>query len=79
MKTPQKASRRISQSLAKRKSTRCSETGVEKKNDDIRPFFHRKINRWDASTSVLLVEKRHEALEEYERQPRKYDKKDEAF
>lgn len=36
--------------------------GVEKKNDDMRRFFHREINRWDASTSVLLVEKRQEAL-----------------
>jgi len=27
----------------------------------------------------LLVEKRQKALEEYERQPRKYIKKDEAF
>jgi hypothetical protein len=45
----------------------------------MRRFFHHKINRWDASTSVLLVEKRQEALEEYERQPRKYIKKDEAF
>jgi len=53
--------------------------GVEKKNDDIRRFFHRKINRWDASTSVLLVEKRQEDLGGYERQPRKYMKKNEAF
>lgn len=45
----------------------------------MRRFFHRKINRWDASTSVLLVEKRQEVLEEHERQPRKYIKKDEAF
>ena len=48
---------------------------VEKKNDDIRCFFHRKINRWDASTSVLLVEKCQEDLGGYERQPRKYMKK----
>jgi len=53
--------------------------GVEKKNDDIRRFFHRKINRWDASTSVLLVKKRQEDLGGYERQPRKYMKKNEAF
>lgn len=33
-------------------------SGVEKKNDDFRRFFHRKINRWDACTSLLLVEKR---------------------
>ena len=34
--------------------------GVEKKNNDLRRFFHRKINRWDAATNPLLVEKRQE-------------------
>jgi len=53
--------------------------GVEKKNDDYRRYFHRKINRWDACTSLLLVEKRQEALHEHQRQPRKYLKRDEAF
>ena len=53
--------------------------GVEKKNDDFRRYFHRKINRWDACSSLLLVEKRQETLQEYERQPRKYFKQDHAF
>ena len=46
--------------------------GVEKKNDDFSRYFHRKINRWDACTSLLLVEKRQEIVSEYERQPHKY-------
>ena len=29
-------------------------SGVEKKNDDFWRFFHGKINRWDAFTSLLL-------------------------
>lgn len=53
--------------------------GVEKKNDDYRRYFHRKINRWDACTSLLLVEKRQETLQEHQRQPRNYLKRDEAF
>ena len=53
--------------------------GLEKKNDDYRRYFHRKINRWDACNSLLLVEKHQEVLQEYERQPRKYLKKDHAF
>lgn len=53
--------------------------GVEKKNDDFRRYFHRKINRWDACASLLLVEKRQETLLEHLRQPRKYTKRDEAF
>ena len=28
-------------------------TGVEKKNDDLRRYFHCKINRWDAATNLL--------------------------
>ena len=42
-------------------------SGVEKKNDDLRRYFHRKINRWDAATSLLLVEKRQEELRGQER------------
>ena len=53
--------------------------GVEKKNDDYRLYFHRKINRWDACTSLLLVEKSQETLQEHQRQPRNYLKRDEAF
>lgn len=53
--------------------------GVEKKNDDFRRYFHRKINRWHACTSLLLVEKRQEGLLAYERQPRKYLKRDHDF
>lgn len=53
--------------------------GVEKKNDDMRRYFHRKINRWDAATNVLLVEKRQEALREYRREKREYVKRKASF
>lgn len=53
-------------------------SGVEKKNDDFRRFFHRKINRWDACTSLLLVEKRQEALRCCVRR-RTYTKRDTGF
>ena len=53
--------------------------GVEKKNDDYRRYFHSKINRWDACKSLLLVEKRQEALCSYERQARPYLKRDIPF
>ncbi|CAH3113762.1 unnamed protein product [Porites lobata] len=35
---------------------RFSGEGVEGKNDDFRRYFHRNIYRWDACTSLLLVE-----------------------
>ena len=53
--------------------------GVEKKNDDLRRYFHRKINRWDAATNLLLVEKRQEVLREYEREKRVYVKRKTSF
>ena len=53
--------------------------GVEKKNDDLRRYFHRKINRWDAATNVLLVEKRQEVLRDMQRTKRPYEKKDASF
>ena len=53
--------------------------GVEKKNDDLRRFFHRKINRWDAATNLLLVEKRQELLSECQREKRQYVKRDMPF
>ncbi|CAH3044261.1 unnamed protein product, partial [Pocillopora meandrina] len=49
--------------------------GVEKKNDDLRCYFHRKINRWDAATNLLLVEKRQEELREEERAKQPYEKR----
>lgn len=54
-------------------------TGVEKKNDDLRRYFHRKINRWDAATNVLLVEKRQEVLRDMQRTKRPYEKKKTSF
>ena len=42
-------------------------SSVEKKNDDLRRYFHRKLNRWDAATNLLLVEKRQEELRGQER------------
>ncbi|CAH3105000.1 unnamed protein product, partial [Pocillopora meandrina] len=53
--------------------------GVEKKNDEMRRYFHRKINRWDAATNVLLVEKRQKALREYQREKREYVKRKASF
>lgn len=53
--------------------------GVEKKNDEMRRYFHRKINRWDAATTVLLVEKRQEALRGYQRETREYIKRKASF
>ena len=52
---------------------------MEKKNDDLRRYFHRKINRWDAATNLLLVEKRQEVLREYEREKRAYMKRKTSF
>ena len=54
-------------------------TGVEKKNDDLRRYFHRKINRWDAATNLLLVEKRQEELREEERAKQPYEKRDSLY
>ena len=54
-------------------------TGVEKKNDDLRRYFHRKINRWDAATNLLLVEKRQELLRDCGRAKRHYEKGNTSF
>ncbi|KAJ7371102.1 hypothetical protein OS493_027790 [Desmophyllum pertusum] len=53
--------------------------GVEKKNDDLRRYFHRKINRWDAATNLLLVEKRQEVLRACQREKRTYVKRKLSF
>lgn len=45
----------------------------------MRRYFHRKINRWDAATNLLLVEKRQEALREYQREKREYVKRKASF
>lgn len=45
----------------------------------MRRYFHRKINRWDAATNLLLVEKRQEALREYQREKREYVKRKGSF
>ena len=47
-------------------------TGVEKKNDDLQRYFHRKINRWDAPTNLLLVEKRQEVPRDCYREKHSY-------
>jgi len=52
---------------------------VEKKNDDMRRYFHQKINRLDAATNLLLVEKGQEALREYQREKREYVKRKMSF
>jgi len=48
--------------------------GVEKKNDDVRRNFHRKINRWDPCASLLTVEKRQEDLLQSQREKGSYTK-----
>jgi hypothetical protein len=53
-------------------------SGVEKKNDDVRRNFHRKINRWDACGSLMRIERRQEMLVPYAREKRPYEKKDAA-
>ena len=55
------------------------QSGVEKKNDDLRRIFHRKINRWDAPANLLLVEKRQEVLKDVERAKRCYTKRNIEF
>lgn len=57
----------------------CFSPGVEKKNDDYTRYFHRKIDRWDACTNLLLVEKRQESLLAHQRKPRQYLKRDATF
>ena len=54
-------------------------SGVEKKNDDLRRYFHLKINRWDAATNVLLIEKRQEVLRKLERTKQPYEKRNTSF
>ena len=49
--------------------------GVETKNDALRRYFHRKSNRWDAVTNLLLAEKRQKELRGQEWMKREYDKK----
>ena len=48
---------------------------MEKKNDDVRRNFHRKISRWDACGSLMKIEKRQEMLSPHEREKRLYEKK----
>lgn len=45
----------------------------------MRWYFHRKINRWDAATNLLLVEKRQETLKDYQREKREYVKRKASF
>lgn len=47
---------------------------MEKKNDDVRKNFHRKINRWDACGSLLKIEQRQEMLAPHQREKRSYQK-----
>lgn len=46
--------------------------GAEKKNDYLFRYFLCKINRWDAATNLLLVEKQRGVLRERERERAKY-------
>ena len=53
--------------------------GVEKKNDDCRRIHLYKLNKWDAAKDVLLVSKRLENLQDFERKPREYTKKNAEY
>ena len=53
----------------------CVILGVEKKNDNCRQIHLQKSNKWDASKDVLLVLKRQEHLDSFERTPRSYTKR----
>ena len=52
---------------------------MEKKNDDFRRIFHQKINKWDACSSIMQVDKRQHTLEHCKREKRKYVKKDQTY
>lgn len=47
----------------------------ETKNDNLLRYFHRKSNRWDAVTNLLLAEKRLNELRGQEWVKRGYEKK----
>ena len=49
--------------------------GEDKKNDDLRRYFHRKSNRWVAVTNILLAEKSQEELQGQEWVKQGYEKK----
>lgn len=49
--------------------------GVEKKNDNCRQIHLQKSNKRDASKDVLLVLKRQEHLDSFQRTPRPYTKR----
>lgn len=49
--------------------------GVEKLNDDCRRIHIQRSNKWDATKDILLVGKRLEHLQDYERTPRTYKKR----
>ena len=49
--------------------------GFEKKNDNLRWYFHRKINRWDAARNLFLAYQRQDVLREKERVKRAYQKR----
>ena len=52
--------------------------GVETKNDDLRRYFHRKSNRWDAVTNLLVAEKLQKELRGQEWVKQGYEKRDEG-
>ena len=49
--------------------------GVETKNDDLRQYFQRKSNRWDAVTNLFLAEKHQKELRGQEWVKRGYERK----
>ena len=53
--------------------------GVEKNNDDAKRIFFQKSNKWDAARDVLQLEARQQALNDHEREKRKYDKQNNEY
>ena len=49
------------------------------KNDDFRHQFHNNINRWNAATNLLLMEKRQDELRDMERVKWQYKKRDSSY
>ena len=53
--------------------------GVEKMNDIIRRIYHLKSNKYDVCKDGLLAVKRIDDLQDHERKPRPYTRKNESY
>ena len=53
--------------------------GVEKTNDVVRAIYHRKSNKHDACKDSLLALKRLDVLQQHEKMPNNYTKRDNEY